>query len=160
MSDLVGHHGRVIAIEPVPDTFTLLAANVALFQYSNVTLLNVAASDRTVMVAISIPAFPTGLKNYNRAAITAGDSGRQAMTVALDSLSLTHRISLAKIDAEGPDPAVLVGMERILARDHPTLIVETSSPSAVQTLTQLGYRGERLPGSSNELYRWFPESPS
>jgi predicted methyltransferase len=48
-SDLVGPQGRVIAVEPVPDTFALLAANVLLFQYRNVTLLNLAASDQTTV---------------------------------------------------------------------------------------------------------------
>ncbi len=33
LSDLAGSRGRVIAFEPVPDTFSLLAANVALFQF-------------------------------------------------------------------------------------------------------------------------------
>ena len=56
-SDLVGPQGRVIAVEPVPDTFALLAANVLLFQYRNVTLLNLAASDQTTVVGIQIPDF-------------------------------------------------------------------------------------------------------
>src|SRR5512144_2877298 len=46
MAELVGREGRVVAVEPVPDTFALLAANARLFRYENVTLLNIAASDR------------------------------------------------------------------------------------------------------------------
>ena len=38
MSQLVGSSGRVIALEPVPDTFSLLAANVRLFECPNVSL--------------------------------------------------------------------------------------------------------------------------
>jgi FkbM family methyltransferase len=158
-SDLVGPQGRVIAVEPVPDTFALLAANVLLFQYRNVTLLNLAASDQTTVVGIQIPDFETGLKNYYQATtVTTQESELQVMTVALDSLVLIHRIRLIKIDAEGHDPVVLQGIEWVLARDHPTLIVETSSPIAVEKLASLGYSSEKLLGSSNTLFRWFPES--
>ena len=157
-SDLVGPQGRVIAVEPIPDTFALLAANVLLFQNRNVTLLNLAASEQTTVVGMRIPDFETGLKNYFEAAVTTQDSEFQVMTVALDSLGLIHRIGLIKIDAEGHDSVVLQGVERLLVRDHPTLIVETSSPVAADKLAHLGYRSERLPGSPNTLLRWLPEA--
>src|SRR5881296_3836076 len=48
-SELVGSEGRIFALEPVPDTFALLAANASLFKYRNVTLLNVAASESTTV---------------------------------------------------------------------------------------------------------------
>lgn len=45
-SELVGKSGRVMAFEPVPVTFSLLAANTRIFQHSNVTLFNAAVSDK------------------------------------------------------------------------------------------------------------------
>src|SRR2546426_6450005 len=57
MSELVGAAGRVIAFEPVPNTFALLAANAHLFTHENVSLLNVAASDGPAEVGIDIPRF-------------------------------------------------------------------------------------------------------
>jgi FkbM family methyltransferase len=152
-SDLVGPQGRVIAFEPVPDTFALLAANALLFQHGNVTLFNLAASDGTRVVDMEIPYFTSGLKNYYQATVTTHESGLKVMTAALDSLALPHRIGLVKIDAEGHDTVVLQGMERLLSRDHPTLIVETTSPVAVERLARLGYRSEDLPGSPNTLFR-------
>jgi FkbM family methyltransferase len=157
LSELVGPGGRVIAVEPVPDTFSILAANIALFPYSNVTLLNLAASDQTTTVGIQIPEAETGLKNYYRAEITPQEAELQVMTVAIDSLALEHRIGLVKIDAEGHDPVVLEGMERLLSRDHPTLIVETSSTDVVKRLEGLGYDSMKLPGSPNTLFRRLPE---
>jgi FkbM family methyltransferase len=154
-SDLVGPQGRVIAVEPVPHTFALLAANVSLFQYSNVTLLNLAASNQTGVVGIQIPSFETGLKNYYEATVTTHESALQVMTVALDSLALNHNIRLIKIDAEGHDSVVLQGLEQLLVRDHPTLIVETSSPIATEKLISLGYNKEKLPNSPNTLFRWL-----
>ena len=137
LSDLVGAAGRVIAFEPVPDTFALLAANVVLFEHRNVTLLNLAASDQTTMVGMQVPTFDTGLKDYYDASITVDAPDLQVMTVALDALALVHRVSVIKVDAEGHDPVVLRGAEGLLARDHPALIVETTSPDAIDfTLLQ------------------------
>ncbi len=158
LSDLVGPRGRVIALEPVPETFALLAANASLFRHSNVTLLNLAASDQAALVGIRIPYFDTGLKNYYEATVTTQESDLQVMTAALDSLVSSHRIRLIKIDAEGHDPVVLQGMERLLARDHPTLIVETSTPTAMTALANQGYRAETLPGSPNTIFRWHSAS--
>jgi FkbM family methyltransferase len=153
LSDLVGPSGRVLAFEPVPNTFSLLSENVTLFRYSNVSLLNLAASDRTTSVGISIPTFETGLKNYYQASIDEQASGLQVVTIAVDSLSLRKRIRLIKIDAEGHDYTVLRGAEQVLVRDHPILIVETNAPEVRQMLTGLGYRNESIAGSPNALYR-------
>src|SRR5438128_7943415 len=72
LSELVGDHGRVIAFEPVPTTFHLLAANVQLFEHSNVTLINAAASDKLGIAGMSMPVFSTGLTNYFQASISCG----------------------------------------------------------------------------------------
>src|SRR5439155_2909007 len=71
MSELVGGNGRVIAFEPVPETFALLAANARLFPHRNVSLLNVAVSDHTDRVGMQIPHFSKGLTNYYQARITS-----------------------------------------------------------------------------------------
>jgi len=46
---------------------------------------------------------------------------------------------------------VLQGMRRLVERDHPVLIVETSTGETTRLLESWGYRVERLPGSSNVL---------
>src|SRR4030065_2139701 len=60
-SELVGVSGRVIAFEPVPETFALLAANLQEVSNFNVTLINAAASEDTDIVGMSVPTFDTGL---------------------------------------------------------------------------------------------------
>ena len=152
-SDLVGSQGRVIAIEPVPETFELLSANVLLFRHSNVTLLNVAASDQSGIAGMQIPNFETGLSNNYQAHLSKGMADLHVLTVKLDALTLEHRIKLMKIDAEGHDPAVLRGAEALLARDHPILIVETGSSEVAEHLRNFGYKSEKLPGSPNTLFR-------
>ena len=149
MSQLVGPSGRVIALEPVPQTFWLLAANVRLAPQANVTLLNVAASDRAARVSMDIPDFAKGLHNYYQAHITEGGNGLAVMTMPLDCLDLPHRVRLAKIDVEGHELAVLRGMRRLLERDRPVLIVETSLDETSRLLAELKYSVSRLAGSSN-----------
>ncbi|MBR9974803.1 MAG: FkbM family methyltransferase [Bacteroidetes bacterium] len=155
-SDIVGPRGRVIAIEPVPDTFAFLASNVLLFRHRNITLINVAVSDSAAIARMNVPVDAAGLKDYFGAAITDAESGFSVQTLALDTLDLPQRIAVLKIDTEGHDDAVLSGAFALLERDHPTLIVEEPSDAMAQRLLQLEYTRETVPGSYNALFRWHP----
>ena len=153
-SELVGPTGRVIAFEPVPETFALLAANLQVLPKTNVTLINAAVSDKTNLVGMSVPAFDTGLRNFYQAHLSdASDSGLQVLTLCLNSLDLAHKITLVKIDAEGHEARVLRGMHQILLRDKPTLIVETGSREIEDSMERIGYTPEKLAGSPNVLFR-------
>jgi FkbM family methyltransferase len=151
MAELVGPNGRVIAIEPVPDTFTLLAANVRLFRHANVTLLNVAASDKTENMGMEIPSFSPGLANYYQAHVTQPGTGLSILALPVDALTLPAPVRLAKIDVEGHELAVLHGMRNVIERDRPALIVETSAVATMDALRGWGYSTQRLSGSSNLL---------
>jgi FkbM family methyltransferase len=152
MSELVGPTGRVIALEPVPDTFSLLAANARLFAHANVSLLNAAASDGLAIARMQIPRFTDGRTNFYEARLSADPGGLAVVTLPVDALPLP-RITLAKIDVEGHELPALRGMQGLLKRDHPLLIVETSAQATTAFLDGLGYAVERLPGSSNLLCR-------
>jgi FkbM family methyltransferase len=156
LSELVGPSGRVVAFEPVPATFALLAANVQLFGNRNVTLINAAASDRAGLAGISLPEFTAGLTNYYQAHVSASDPSMFVMTLPVDSVPLERRIALAKIDVEGHEAAVLAGMKQLLRDSKPVLILETNSEAIVDELRSIGYSTERLPGSSNVLLRPRP----
>lgn len=153
MSDLVGQSGRVIAVEPMPDTFALLAANARLFEHANVSLLNVAVSDKMATVGIELPRFAEGLPNYYQARLTSAPAKFGVMTLPIDALDLPEKVRLAKIDVEGHELPVIQGMRRLIERDHPVLIVETGAQDTIDLLHSLGYASERLPGSSNLLCR-------
>jgi FkbM family methyltransferase len=152
-SELVGATGRVIALEPVPETFALLAANLQALSLVNVTLVNAAVSDKTNLVGMSIPCFDTGLRNFCQAQLSSSpDSGLKVLTMSLDSLCLNNnRIALVKIDAEGHEVGVLKGMHQILRRDAPILIIETGSKEVEENLKAIGYAFQRLEGSPNVL---------
>jgi FkbM family methyltransferase len=152
-SELVGATGRVIAFEPVPATFELLAANAARFSCANVTLLNMAASDTTALVRMSVPQFDTGLTNYYQAAIQATGGDIAVLACAIDSLRLAQPVRLLKIDAEGHDGVALRGALALLERDRPVVVIESIDEGVSAMMAELGYTCERLPGSSNTIYR-------
>jgi FkbM family methyltransferase len=153
-SDLVGPTGRVLAFEPVPATFALLAANAERFAHGNVSLFNAAVSDRMAVLGMAIPRFQTGLQNYYEAHLTPGaEAGVQVLTMNLDALAIAQRVALIKIDAEGHEAQVLAGMQRLIAESRPVLIVETGSVELIESLKRTGYTVERLAGSSNIVCR-------
>lgn len=152
-SDLVGPCGRVITIEPVPTTFSLLSRNVCSFRHANTTLLNFAASDSCKEVNFQVPLLSSGLKNYYMARIVEGADGLRILALPIDSLRIPHPISLAKIDVEGHEFAVLTGMSDLISRDRPVLIVETRSEDVIALLERLGYSWNRLEHSPNILFK-------
>lgn len=153
-SELVGAHGRVIAFEPVPTTFSLLSANVPLFAHPNVSLINAAVSDKLDIVGMSMPKFSTGLTNYYEAHLSpAADSALSVLTISLDSLCINQRIALVKIDAEGHESFVLTGMQKLIEKHHPVLIVEAGTKEVIANLTSLGYFHEKLQNSPNVLFK-------
>jgi len=104
---------------------------------------------------MSIPGFSTGLKNYYQASITsvAEETDISVLTFSIDSLRISHKISLIKIDAEGHEPAVLRGAQKLLERDMPILILETVTGEIRGQLLQLGYREEKYKNSPNIVFR-------
>jgi FkbM family methyltransferase len=160
LSELVGASGRVIAFEPVPQTFELLAANAALFPSRNVTLLNVAASETTEVVGISIPMFETGLENYYVAHLVREGAELQVLCLTVDSLNIPRPVSLSKIDVEGHELSVLKGMENLIRRDYPVLIVEGRDAEVASYLESFGYVFEEAEGSPNRVFKYAGDAAS
>lgn len=153
-SELVGQRGRVIAFEPVPTTFYLLTANVQLFPYSNVTLLNTAVSDKLDIVAMSIPDSNTGAKDYYRSHIDeTSESELSVLTLSLDQIFGSQRVSLIKIDAEGHEPFIMTGMQKLIENHRPVLIIETKSDEIIDKLTNNGYDTLKFENSPNIIFK-------
>jgi FkbM family methyltransferase len=157
MSELVGTSGRVVAFEPVPETFSLLVENARLFPHQNVTLLNVAVSDSATEVGMHVPTFDVGLRNYYQARV-ADDAALRIVAISIDTLELPGPVRLVKMDVEGHELPALRGMRRLIERDRPVLIVETGSEATIGFVAAKGYSIERLPGSANVLCRPLQEA--
>lgn len=155
LSSLVGEHGRVIAIEPITEAFEILSANVALLRLKNVTLLNVAGSSKAAIVNMTIPKTENGLQNFYMAHVADQISEHRVLTVPLDTLDLPHRISLVKLDAENHELPILHGMQKLLTRDYPLLIIEGNENSSEidRFMTGLGYTFSKITGSPNHVYK-------
>lgn len=152
LSRLVGSSGRVLAFEPVRDTFELLASIVSVTNAHNVSLFNAAASSEFGIAGMSIPLFTTGLTNYYMAHLTGNDSKFNVLTVPIDALMPPTRVTLIKIDVEGHELQALHGMRALLLRDAPRLIVEGRSKDVESFLIGLGYRFMELKGSPNRVF--------
>jgi len=153
-AELVGNEGRVIAFEPVPETFALLAAVLESCRFRNVTLINAAASDSTSVAGMTIPVFPDSRQqNYYQAHLVSPATGKlRILTVTLDSIEMPAAVRLIKIDAEGHELSVLKGMRNTLRRNRPILIVETNQREVWEFLGSVDYAGIRLPGSPNVVF--------
>jgi FkbM family methyltransferase len=150
MAGCVGASGRVLAFEPIGLSFALLTANVRAAGLLNVTLFNIALSSRASLSRMTVPSYEhTRLDNYYRAHI-APDGEYPVLCLPLDAIPIPGSVRLVKIDAEGHDLQVLLGMESLLQRDRPRLIVEGSSGGTVASwLTERGYAVRAAAGSSN-----------
>jgi FkbM family methyltransferase len=150
MSRLVGPAGRVLAFEPMLQTFELLSSNVFAGRLHNVTLFNIALSSSAALGSMQVPKFDeSGLDNLYQARLVQGGEF-SVLCLPLDALPLPARIRLVKIDAEGHDLEVLKGMRAMLVRDWPVLIVEAAANGPVQAwLEGLGFKIHKTDGSPN-----------
>lgn len=108
-SRLVGHAGKVVAIEALPQTFAHLQRNLALNDARNVRALDVAVADRESIVDLH------EVSPHNiGAATTVGTRGGKRLAsiearplARLLSADEIARLRLIKMDIEGGEPAVL-----------------------------------------------------
>jgi FkbM family methyltransferase len=158
MSKCAGPQGRVIAFEPMLETFSHLAAVVKHADAYNITLLNIAASDVHGFAMMDLPNYDGGHSNYYQAAIS--DSGKyRVMCAPIDSITLP-KVKLIKVDAEGHDLNVLKGAQSLIRRDHPVLIVEgTADGDIADWLRDEGYRISRAKDSPNIVGRYKEGAP-
>jgi FkbM family methyltransferase len=152
LSELVGPEGRVFAFEPIGSTSEILAFVARRFApYENVTIFNTAVSDRPGLLKFTIGRNTAGLPDYFMA--RASQNGTHVVfATAIDAQSFPQRIALVKIDTEGGEKGVLRGMESLIDRDHPILVVE--GPESLEPyLAKFGYRMRpRQPRSANLLF--------
>jgi len=153
LAECVQTYGRVLAFEPVPETFGYLANNVVSSGYRNITLFNAACSSDAGVFSMVVPSFESGLSNHYQSHISRSSDGDFCVLgLRLDALGIKERISLIKIDAEGHDYQVLLGAREVLVRDHPIVIFESGSANSDSLMGSIGYRSCQLNGSPNKLY--------
>lgn len=150
LSHLVGPKGRVIALEPMPDQFELLACNIRLSPHPNTACLQLAASDVIGACSLDAP-LGGGVPNWYQSRIS--DVGTPAICVTLDHLPQPGPVGFLKIDAEGHDFAVLRGGESMIREHRPVIFIEARGTAITDWLRDIGY-GEPISevGSPNRVY--------
>lgn len=129
-SDLVGPSGRVVAFEPDPVARASLKTNLGMNGISNVTVEEMSVSDKTGKAILRAERFGSGLSSIMRPRLEGGGYKElQVDSTTLDEYCGTHGISphWIKIDAEGSEPLIVRGMQRVIQDKHPQAILEFHS---------------------------------
>lgn len=145
---LVKKLGHVYAFEPLPKIHSALQSNIALNDFSNVTCMRLAVSDRTGSTTFFI-----GHHVGGGHLSTVGDAQGEQLTVETISLDKfvfeqNHRPPhFIKIDIEGAEGRALSGGEKVLNEHRPVLLIDLHNPEqdvAVGTiLLKCGYQAYR-----------------
>ncbi len=142
LSRAVGDSGRVIALEPNPETYRRLNRNLRLNHRENVRTLMLAAADKSGRELFQTAKNEQSPEAHlvTSASVPESDPAPklEVETVALDDLVFGRgfpRPDLLKIDVEESEVRVLAGMKRILAQCRPIIICETHNPDASRRVT-------------------------
>jgi FkbM family methyltransferase len=120
-SKLIGSSGRVYAIEPIPQTITILKANVKINECFNVIVHEKAAWSSRDKLTLKIPGKWYGLVS----------AFRNGVNIIVDATTLDEllqaedQIDCIKIDVEGAELRVLQGAKKVLKRTR-YIILELS----------------------------------
>lgn len=114
---LIGKKGKVFAFEPNPSNYALLVRNIEVNGYDNVIPVRKAVSDKC------------GFTNFFLCEDTAGGTiynyGNNKKSIAVETVTLDEffkdkntPIDIIKIDAEGAERAILLGMDRVIKQNE------------------------------------------
>ncbi|MBR4252201.1 MAG: FkbM family methyltransferase [Kiritimatiellae bacterium] len=117
-----GPRGAVAVFEPDPEAIPFLEKNIALNGFENIRVFRMALSDHRGTGMMK----PAGKGQLYPDRI--GDGGNATVEMApFDELWPElgwDRLDLVKIDVEGAELSVLKGMERVLEKHHPHILME------------------------------------
>jgi FkbM family methyltransferase len=148
MSRAVGDAGLVIAIEPEPLNFRLLWENLSRNGVTNVLPIHAAAGEHTGTTVLGYS--PDNSGDHRTARHPVAVASLDVPLVAVDDLIEDQRVDLVVCDAQGFDHRIVAGMQRLIERCRPPLLVEFWPPGimelgdrpveVVEFYRSLGYR--------------------
>jgi FkbM family methyltransferase len=129
-SELVGPSGRVVAFEPDPVACESLRKNLEMNAMTNVLVEEECASDKVGKVLLATDRFGSGRSSIVRPH-PPGTRHREVevASTTLDQYCETHALfpDWIKIDAEGAEPLIVLGMQRMIKELHPSVMLEFHS---------------------------------
>jgi FkbM family methyltransferase len=161
-SRYVGATGKVISIEPNPETFGVLKSNIMENNCNNVVALCCAAGAEDGYANLYVPSnYPAGSRIVQKGS-NSGITREKVRIITIDSLVRKlglKRIDWMKIDVEGSDTEVIIGCKDIIERCKPRIIIETGNARTIQLLAESGYCVKPLRGVIGFVYA-YPEKNS
>ncbi len=154
-SALVGASGKVFTFEPSPVNFPRVQCNVEANGPSNITAVNVAASDHEGVAMIDERSSESAIVET-----TAGHPDRlsRVQTMRLDDFAFRDGNpppTFIKIDIEGHAGPALEGMRHILEAAHPKIICELHNTGEEEQVMQI-VRAYQYQVSSIDPVHKFP----
>lgn len=131
-SHLVGLKGKVISLEPDPESFSYLEQTISANNSSNVLAFQVAASDKKTLLPLYIS---TENRGDNRLYASSEDRTEILVkTQPLDELLFEHNIDqvdLIKIDVQGYEPKVIEGLKKTISRSQQIVLITEFWPKGI-----------------------------
>ena len=128
-SRMVGDSGKVHAFEPNPSSYSLLIGNVNLAACDNIKAYNagLGASQDTGFLLASQDGKNTG---GTKICTTTSEAGSAPLCLRrLDDYDF-GRVDFIKADIEGMEYSMLLGAEKVIARDQPLIFLEANDVEA------------------------------
>ena len=150
---LAEHSKHVYALEPEPENFKQLVENTK--AYDNVTLYNCAASNITGTEILHLSLINNGMHRLYESVNCFGGQKVPVKTVRMDELILLQekveeKIDFIKMDVEGFEYFVIVGMTELIKRDKPIIISEFHPDS----IRESGANPERIFKIMTEIFNY------
>lgn len=130
----------VIALEPLPRAAAELRRNVDLNRFTNVTVLEAAASFSAGTAKLFVPAGDMTTESSLREGFREADEVLEVPTVTVDGLVAEHGLSgrgIIKIDTEATEHLVLGGAVETLRVLRPVFVVEVLANRTEAQLTRI-----------------------
>jgi|GEM_PF-1005540 len=124
-SRIVGHGGKVFAVEPHPENIAFIELNRKLLPYpQNVTVLPFAAGNHTAQIQL----YYSGENLGDHRTFDSQDETRQSIPIMQypldDILRDEKRVDMIKIDTQGFERHVIEGLEATIKKFHPIILFE------------------------------------
>ncbi len=133
----VGSQGLVIAVEPQPRIFRVLAATLELNAIANAEIHNIACGAEPGTLHLPVIEYDK-VGNFGGVELSKEQGAQQIGCVCLDSLMPQHAtVRLLKVDVEGMEAEVLRGATALLQRDRPIIYAENDRAAKKRELIDL-----------------------
>jgi FkbM family methyltransferase len=143
-SKLVGAKGKVFAVEPVPQTVTVLKFNIKLNGVRNVTVIDKAGWHTRAKLKLKVAKGPVGSSSFCRSANLVVDVDAIPLDEIFNTRNLLE-IKLIKIDVEGAEYEVLKGLTKTLKHTK-FVVLELSrkKEACLRLLQSHGFKCRRM----------------